>query len=371
MIVKVSNIDDALLDEINGALKGDEPLTLLINSNGGDLNVAYAIYENLRNADKPIYAKVQGNCFSSATIILLGVKLENRTATKLSQFLIHSPILSANWGGINLTSAEQITDCLNEEYNRLLNVYKERLAVKDTNTINNLMRNEKTISAEHAYILGFISQVEEYKNEIDNKMNLLNKVLMKLLNESEGNIIKTENGEFTINGELVVGAKIDAPNGTYLEEKTQTKFVVEDGIVTDVEPQIKESEQPTEETEELEDKCKKEVKNEEEPIAEETTTEEVKEQVVEEVEKAVEEVAEETDAEKLAKVLESLGLRIAELEQKVLELSAPKEEPKEEPIAEEPKVENKVVRKYWGYSPLNSSVRNAVSKEELSRFWKR
>lgn len=360
--IQIGDVTEQTLMDVDNALKGNEPIQLIIDSRGGDLEVAYAIYEKLRNATQEITAVVRGKCYSSATIILLAVKREKRKCSKLSTFLIHSPILSSYWDGINLSSAEQITNTLRTEYDKILNIYKERLVITDDKTLNNLMRNEVEIQSEQALLMGFVCEIEEYKNQIKKRMSLLNKVLMKLLNEQT--TVVTETGEFVADGALAVGVEIDAPDGTYLEVSTQTKFTVEGGVVTDVQPQIEEqTEEPTEEPA---------IENEgegEEPATEPTeeVVEETKEEVVEEVATAVEEVETAKTEDDLAKVLESLAERIKALEEK---LSPVAEETTEEP-KEENKIENKVKRQHFGYAPYAINKENKMSEETLKSYWTR
>lgn len=361
-VIKIGDVTEQTLTDVENALQGNEPIQLVIDSRGGDLEVAYSIYEKLRNATNEVSAVVRGKCYSSATIILLAVKKEKRKCSKLSTFLIHSPILSSYWDGINLSSAEQIENTLRTEYNKILDIYKDRLTITDDKTLNGLMRNEVEIQSEQALLMGFVSEIEEYKNQIKKRMSLLNKVLMKLLNEQT--TIKTETGEFIADGALEVGVEIDAPDGTYLEVATQTKFTVENGVVTDVQPQINEepTEEPKEETEE--------VNNEEEPTTEEPIVEETKEEVVEEVATAVEEVETANTEDDLAKVLESLAERIKAIEDK---LTPTTEEPTEEPIEEpiENKIENKVRRQHFGYAPYAINKENKMSEEVLKSYWTR
>ena len=83
-------------DELNEALKNSEELVVRINSSGGDVFAAYAIYTRLRDCKKNVIVKVDGWAASAATIIAMAGQV--RLIPISGVFMVHDPSLSL-WGG--------------------------------------------------------------------------------------------------------------------------------------------------------------------------------------------------------------------------------------------------------------------------------
>lgn len=66
-----------------------EPITLIVNSQGGLAFYGFALYDFLKGFPGDIHALVHGCCFSTAVTVILGCKSEYRAATEHSRFLIH------------------------------------------------------------------------------------------------------------------------------------------------------------------------------------------------------------------------------------------------------------------------------------------
>lgn len=83
-------IDDAMVDPLIELLEAwpDNPVVLMIDSNGGHVEAAHRLYTALRLHGAPTKAFVGEQCASSALLPLLGCKY--RSAASYSKFLIHS-----------------------------------------------------------------------------------------------------------------------------------------------------------------------------------------------------------------------------------------------------------------------------------------
>ncbi len=70
------------------ALESDEPITLIINSKGGDIDQALWLTDMIRLTAAPVIGFVIGECNSAAILVLQ--TCQKRYATKHSELLLHS-----------------------------------------------------------------------------------------------------------------------------------------------------------------------------------------------------------------------------------------------------------------------------------------
>lgn len=130
-----------------------------INSTGGDVNHALAIYNLLRKKGKPVETEMIGMCASSATIIAMAG--DKRIISENAIFLIHK-CMSAVYGNENELKQELETQKLIND--TIVSIYKNVVSNKtDEETIMALMNenngNGKWISAKEAYDYGFATEI--------------------------------------------------------------------------------------------------------------------------------------------------------------------------------------------------------------------
>lgn len=137
-------------------IEGKEVL-VHINSPGGEVSEGFAIHDILENSEKEISTIIEGNCSSIATVVLLAAKKENRKATENSTGMIHNP-----WK-ISIGNSDELqedVDLLKEKEAQLLDFYVAKTgATRDE--LENLMAEEKELTANDLLDLGFISTVAE------------------------------------------------------------------------------------------------------------------------------------------------------------------------------------------------------------------
>lgn len=360
MILKIGDITDITVEEVGYALESGEAL-LVIDSYGGDLFAGFKIYEMIRNSNANISARVEGKCYSAASLVLLGVKPENRTATKLSSFMIHSPLLTLEEGTLNLSESEQLTEDIRTEFNRLLGVYVDRLNATE-DEIKELMLSEKTFDANKALELGFISRIDNYLNKMKKNTNWLAKMFQKFINEAE--TVETENGDMIEVSELPlkVGVLADVNDGVY-KLKDGTVITVESGTIIDIqnEPKIEEELVPEETNEET---VVEEVSTEEEKV------EEIKEEATPLLEEKVEELAEAKTVEDLAEVSEDIKAIIEEAVSEAVSEAIAKVKSKKKECREEKKMVNKAAKKDFTSMDSTNRSESKTTEDYVKRFWK-
>lgn len=80
-------------------LKNHDPITVFINSPGGEVNSGFAIYDTMRFIRSEVRICTAGLCASIATIINLGAPKEHRYSLPNGRFLIHQPLIGGNIQG--------------------------------------------------------------------------------------------------------------------------------------------------------------------------------------------------------------------------------------------------------------------------------
>lgn len=72
--------------------ESQEPITVYINSPGGDVDAGFAIYDMIRFVASPVRVVGMGLVASAAALIYLSVPVERRFALENSTYLIHQPL---------------------------------------------------------------------------------------------------------------------------------------------------------------------------------------------------------------------------------------------------------------------------------------
>ncbi|HOX49725.1 MAG TPA: ATP-dependent Clp protease proteolytic subunit [Spirochaetales bacterium] len=140
----------------------DEPITLFIDSPGGDVDAGYAIFDMIRFVKAPVRIVGMGLVASAAALVLLAVPKERRLALPNSHYLIHQPL-----SGIRGVATEI------EIHARELEKTRERInKVIAEETGQPLERVEKDtdrdywMSAEEALAYGLVSKIGARREEL-------------------------------------------------------------------------------------------------------------------------------------------------------------------------------------------------------------
>ena len=150
--------------------EADKELVLNISSLGGAVNDALQIHDFLTSYPKKVTAKITGLTASSATIIAMAA--DEVLMSENALFLVHNVWTPQTSG--NAADLEKEAESLRQIDELLINIYKKKTK-RRSNTISNLMAEEKWLDAEEALRLGFIDKIYIPSKDIINSV-VLNKI---------------------------------------------------------------------------------------------------------------------------------------------------------------------------------------------------
>lgn len=129
------------------------PVTVKVNSPGGEVFAANAIRAILQDYPARVTADIIGLAASAATIVVGGASVVRMRDT--ATFMIHDPSTIA-WGTID--DIQQVVDILRNIKESILNGYEARTGLK-RDKLAQLMRDETWMTAQQAKELGFVDEV--------------------------------------------------------------------------------------------------------------------------------------------------------------------------------------------------------------------
>lgn len=89
----------------------EEPITLYINSPGGEVDAGLMVYDAIQGSELEIYMICTGIAASMAAVILAGGQRGRRYILKHSQVMIHEPLMKNGVGG-SATSIKNISESI-------------------------------------------------------------------------------------------------------------------------------------------------------------------------------------------------------------------------------------------------------------------
>lgn len=158
---------------------GGKPLTLRINSPGGDVFAAQAIYNQLKAYSGNITAYIDGMAASAATIITCAA--DRVVMPDNAIFMIHNPLVGC-LGYLNEQDLESMAKQLKQVKQTIVNAYLKKCSIGESK-LNKLMDNETWMTAEEALSYGFVDSItddEGITNSIKDGMLFVNSVSCRL-----------------------------------------------------------------------------------------------------------------------------------------------------------------------------------------------
>lgn len=161
--------------------KDPSEVVVHINSVGGDVVEGYAIHDYLKSLGKKITTKIEGKCYSIATIIALAG--DERLMSENSELMIHNPWMESEAG--DSKHFLKVASELHRAENNIAKFYANKVGLELTH-VRALMDKETYIDKAKAKDLGFITGEKEQLKAVAqlNNMNVEdNKKAKTLLGE--------------------------------------------------------------------------------------------------------------------------------------------------------------------------------------------
>jgi len=149
----LSNVSQ--VKDILEANKDADQIIVHIHSRGGDVSEGFAIHDLLTSSGKEIITQIEGLCASIATVVALSGT--TRRMTKNSDFFIHNPW---TFGEGDADELRKRADEVQAAEDKLKNFYHDKTGVEIT-TLDNLMKEETTLSADQALEMKFVTEIVE------------------------------------------------------------------------------------------------------------------------------------------------------------------------------------------------------------------
>ena len=144
-------------------LAGPEPIKLWINTGGGSIVDALAIYDMIKIIDAPVLGIVCGACYSAGLLIISACDF--RIATPRSTFFYHQPIMSSP-EVISLEGAQSGLKHYLHSLDTVDEIIKKRTGIKKKPWKKHFFgKTSKHFSVKEALKWGFIDDVLDYADK--------------------------------------------------------------------------------------------------------------------------------------------------------------------------------------------------------------
>lgn len=162
-----SKLSDKIMKQllVLNNLDNKKPITIFINSPGGEIYSGWGIYDMIKFIEAPVRTIICGLAASMGSIISLAANKEQRYATINSKIMIHQPLLSGILGGpiadIEIEAAEMI-----KVKQKIINIYVEATSHSEKE-IKQIIERNKWMTTEEALEFGHISKIISSISELD------------------------------------------------------------------------------------------------------------------------------------------------------------------------------------------------------------
>lgn len=222
----------------------NKPIHIMINSPGGDGDLAFDMHDYLRSLKRPIITECTGMCASAASILFLSG--DKRIAG--CPVMIHNPWMDASGDSEQL---RMYADWIEKFEKRTEKFYSEKTGL-DSATLSSLMRAETYMSPTQAVELGFATssrqiakalihnsnQFQTNMTKKTDKKGRMARALEILFGDENANMLDltAANGDLIVidreEGEPEVGDAA-SPDGSHVMPDGST-IVITDGVITEI-----------------------------------------------------------------------------------------------------------------------------------------
>ncbi len=149
-------------DALNEAGKGG-PITIRINSYGGDVIAAARMHTIIRDYPGKVTVKIDGVAASAATVVAVAGDVVRMQET--GYFMVHDPAFVFFLAQINLEDMTRMTEALKSFKEGIVNAYETKTKLPRPE-LSTLMTEETWMDAQKALDLGFVDEMIRGKESV-------------------------------------------------------------------------------------------------------------------------------------------------------------------------------------------------------------
>ncbi len=139
-----------------------KPITMYINSPGGEVSSGLAIYDTMTYIKSPVSTVCVGAAASMAAILLLGGEAGKRFALQHSSVMVHQPLGGTRGPAADILIYANQIQRIREQVNEIVRTHLNGsfgFEKYDLKAINDMMERDKYLTAEEAKEYGIIDEV--------------------------------------------------------------------------------------------------------------------------------------------------------------------------------------------------------------------
>ena len=152
-----SEMANSVISQLLYLEESDEPVTIYINSPGGEVNAGLMIYDAIQGCGLPINMICTGLAASMAAIIFAGGQQGRRYVLPHGKVMIHEPLISEGVGG-SATSIKNISESILET-RQILNGLLAKHTGKKAREIDKATSFDNMMNAKEAVEFGLCDKV--------------------------------------------------------------------------------------------------------------------------------------------------------------------------------------------------------------------
>jgi ATP-dependent Clp protease protease subunit len=162
-------VDRLLMERVSAALllldgrDLQKPITVFVNSPGGDADSGFAIYDVMKFVQAPVRAICAGLAASAGVPIFLGGRKGMRFSLPNSRFLLHQPSMQAMGAASDIEITANEIERIRTKYNRII----QEETGKPAEQVRSDCNRDFWLSAQEAVGYGLVDRIVLSASEID------------------------------------------------------------------------------------------------------------------------------------------------------------------------------------------------------------
>lgn len=140
----------------------EKPITMYINSPGGEISSGLAIYDTMSYIQSPVSTVCVGAAASMAAILLLGGEAGKRYALQHSSIMVHQPLGGTKGQASDIIIYATQIQRIREQVNQIVRLHLNGALGSekyDIQAVNEMMERDKYLTADEAKQAGIIDEI--------------------------------------------------------------------------------------------------------------------------------------------------------------------------------------------------------------------